>query len=333
VRGTRGELACAPRFLQACSIAYIVTYMKLDPLSLKLFVSVIEEGTIAAAAEREHIVASAVSKRISELEIALDTQLLQRSNKGIQATEAGMALLSLARGVLHDLDDVYLQMREYSNGTRGYVRVFSNISAITQFLPAELNRFLEKYPLIEVHLEEKISSVIAKAVAESKADIGIFTRGTHAQNVEILPYSEDELVVITPQYHPLARKKAVRFEETLDYNFVGLHAGGSMNLQLLNAASRVGKAMKLRIQVTSFDAQCLMVDAGMGIGILPRRSAQTFLKSLNIQAITLSEPWAKRELVICVRCYDSLSVAARFLVDHLRKPPSACGAPRLPTQC
>lgn len=301
--------------------------MKLDPLSLKLFVSVIEEGTIAAAAEREHIVASAVSKRISELEIALDTQLLQRSNKGIQPTEAGTALMSLARGILHELDDVYMQMKEYSSGTRGYVRVFANISAITQFLPSELNCFLEKHPQVEVHLEEKISSVIVKSVAESVADIGIFTLGTHARNVEIIPYSADELVLITPREHPLAKKESVTFSETLDFNFVGLHAGGSMNLELLNAASRAGKSMKLRMQVTSFDAQCLMVEAGLGIGILPRSSANSFLKSLNINAITLDESWARRELAICVRSYDSLSVAARFLVDHLRKPPEQARFP------
>ena len=293
--------------------------MRLDPLSLKLFVKVIEEGTIAAAAECEHMVASAVSKRISELEVALDTQLLQRSNKGIQPTDAGTALLGLARGVLRDLDDVYLQMREYSSGTRGYVRVFSNISAISQFLPAELNRFLEKYPLVEVRLEEKISSVITKSVAESVADIGIFTLGTQTQNVEIFPYGADELVLITPQYHPLATMESVTLNETLGFNFVGLHAGGSIHLQLLNAASQVGKALKLRMQVTSFDAQCLMVEAGLGVGILPRSSANSFANSLNVRIVSLNEPWAQREIGICVRSYDSLSVAARFLVDHLRK--------------
>src|SRR5690606_37001671 len=143
------------------------------------------------------------------------------------------------------------------------------------------------------------SASIVKAVAESKADIGIFTLGTHMQNVEVFPYSEDELLVIAPTDHPLASKKSVTFSEALDYNFVGLHAGGSMNLQLLNAASYAGKQMKLRMQVTSFDAQCLMVEAGMGIGILPRRSAQTFLYALKIRAVTLAEQWAHRELAIC----------------------------------
>ena len=99
--------------------------MKLDPTSLRLFVSVVEERTIAGAAAREHIAASAVSRRISELEAVLKTELLDRSNKGIRPTAAGVALLNLARGVLHDLDEIQAQMRGYSSGTRGHVRMFA----------------------------------------------------------------------------------------------------------------------------------------------------------------------------------------------------------------
>jgi DNA-binding transcriptional LysR family regulator len=294
--------------------------MKLDPLSLRLFVRVVEEGTIAGAAEREHIAASAVSKRISEVETILNANLIQRSNKGILPTEAGIALLGLARSVLHGLDDIYSQMRDYSSGTRGYVRVYANISSITQFLPSELNRFLSKYPLVEVHLEEKISSTITKSVAESVVDIGIFTLGTHAGDIETFPCGADELVLITPKDHPLANKQSITFSETLDFEYVGLHAGGSMNVLLANAASRSNRTMKIRVQVTSFDALCLMVEAGLGIGILPRISAQLFVKALNINVLTLRETWAKRELVIGVRSYQALPAAARCLVDHLRKP-------------
>src|SRR5450830_1550436 len=104
--------------------------MRLDPISLKLFISVLEEGTIAAAAEREHIAAAAVSKRMSEIEAQLGTQLLVRTNKGISATAAGLALSTMARRVLHELDEISVQMQEYASGVRGHVRVFANISAI-----------------------------------------------------------------------------------------------------------------------------------------------------------------------------------------------------------
>jgi DNA-binding transcriptional LysR family regulator len=87
--------------------------MRPDPLSLRLFVAVIEHGTIAAAAARHHIAAAAVSKRISELEAQLNTQLLMRSNKGITPTAAGVALINMARPVLADLDNIVAQMHDF----------------------------------------------------------------------------------------------------------------------------------------------------------------------------------------------------------------------------
>ncbi len=294
--------------------------MKLDPVSLRLFVAVMEEGTIAEAAAREHIAASAVSKRMSELEQILHTELFERSNKGTVATAAAFALLNLARGVLNDLDDIFAQMSEYSSGTRGHVRVFANISAITQFLPEELKSFMGGYPLVQIHLQERISSVIAKAVADNAADIGILNAGSYGENVMQLPYHDDELVVIAPVGHALARKPSVTLRQVLDYDFVGAHPGSAMNNLLTKAAGDLGRTLRLRIQVSSYDALCLMVAAGLGIGVIPRKSAQLYLHSLKIRCVTLDEPWAARQLVVCVRSYEALSPVAKLLVDHIRAP-------------
>jgi DNA-binding transcriptional LysR family regulator len=291
--------------------------MKLDPTSLKLFVCVVEEGTIAAAAERSHIAAAAVSKRISELEAALRTQLLMRTNKGVEPTAAGIALLNRARRVLHELDETYFQMREYASGVRGQVRVFANISAITQFLPGEIKSFLDEHPQVQVDLEERTSPVITKAVAENVADVGIFTMIPHGQDLEILPYHSDELVVITPMDHPIADRSSVLLADALDFDFVGLHPGGAISLQLIKAASELNRTLKLRIQVTAYDALCLMVEAGLGIGVLPKHALKPYSQTLRIKAIPLGEPWAHRDLKICVRSFESLPVAAKLLVNHL----------------
>ena len=131
--------------------------MHLDPLSLKLFVAVVESGSIAGAAERHHIAAAAVSKRMSELEATLRTPLLERTNKGVDATPAGTALLAHAHRLLRDMDEIFVEMRDWSGGVRGQVRVCANISAITQFLPREIAGFLERYPQVQVRLQERIS--------------------------------------------------------------------------------------------------------------------------------------------------------------------------------
>ncbi len=292
--------------------------MKLDPVSLRLFVAVMEENTIAAAAAREHLAASAVSRRLADLEAALCVDLFIRSNKGTEPTAAAFALLNLARGVLNDLDGIATQMREYGAGVRGHVRVVANISAITQFLPAQLQGFMALHPQVDVRLQEQISSAIAHSVAENAADVGILNAGHYGERVTLLPYRTDELVLVVPTGHMLAQRQTVRLADALPFDFVGAHPGSAINNQLAQAASAAGLPLRLRIQVTSYDAMCLMVNAGLGVGVMPRGSAALYQGQLAVRPITLDEPWAHRQLALCVRSEESLSSVSRLLVDHLR---------------
>lgn len=293
--------------------------MKLDPVSLRLFVSVIEEGTIAAAARREHIAAAAVSKRLSELEALLDAQLLVRSNKGITPTAAGVSLLYLARSALNNLNDIVVQMRDYSHGLRGSVQVLANISAITQFMPALIRSFMDRYPLIDIALQERESLAITQAVAQNQADIGIFTRLPHGTDVEVYRFREDKLVLLVPENHPLAGRDSVRFEDALDEPFVALRSGTHLNFQLIKAANDVGRSLKIRMEVSNYDALGLMVQAGIGLGVMPLGSVGLY-NLANTCTVDLDEPWARRELSLCVRSREGLSSAARLFFDHLLAP-------------
>ena len=292
--------------------------MKLDPVSLRLFVAVMEENAIARAAAREHIAPSAASRRLAELEDVLRVELFARSNRGTEPTAAAYALLHLARGVLNDLDGIASQMRDYGNGVRGHVRVVANISAITQFLPGELQRFMARHPQVQVQLQEQISTDVARSVAENAADVGILNDGSYGERLTLLPYRSDELVLVVPTQHALARRKSVRLAEALAFDFVGMHPGSAVNTQLLRGAAEANLPLKLRMQVTGYDALYLMVAAGLGVGVMPRGSAALYKGSQPIRVVTLNEPWAHRQLVLCVRSEESLSSVARLLVDHLR---------------
>lgn len=302
--------------MAATQAARPVSHMKLDPVSLRLFVSVVEEGTIAAAAKREHIAAAAVSKRLSELEDLLDSRLLNRTNKGITPTDAGMSLLFMARSALNNLNDIVVQMRDYSNGTRGSVQVLANISAITQFLPGLLKSFMALYPLINVVIEEQQSLAITKAVAENRAEVGIFTRLPHGADIEVFPFRRDRLVLIVPAGHPLAARQSVRFSETLDHPYVALRSGTHLNFQLIKAANDVGRSLRIRLEVASYDALFLMVQAGIGMGIMPEGSAGIY--HLNgAKIIRIEDEWASRELSVCVRSRAGLSAAGELFLQHL----------------
>jgi DNA-binding transcriptional LysR family regulator len=291
--------------------------VKLDPLSLRLFVRVVEDGTIASVAAREHIASAAISRRLSELEDALGTQLLVRTNKGITPTAAGINLTIMARDVLDDLQNIVTRMQEYSAGHRGLVRLLVNISTVSTFIPPLVKSFLDQYPDVKLRLMERDSLSITEGVAENLADIGVFTSLPHSADLEVYPFRRDELKVLVRSDHPLAKRESVTFAEALDYEHVVLRTGTHLRLQMMTAAGQAGKSLRSKVEVASYDALCKMVECGVGIGVLPAGIAGIYTLP-DTRTLSLDEAWASRELSVCVRRLDALSPAARIFFDHLR---------------
>ena len=237
----------------------------IDPQTLHLFVAVIETGTIGAAAEREHMVASAVSKRLSDLEDSLKTSLLKRSNRSIEPTAAGTELLGLARSVLNDLDNIHGRLKDHALGARGLVRVFANISTITEFMPGNLRSFMARFPQVQVQLQEKISSAVQQGIASNAADVGLYAHGhSHVEDLISLPYRRDELVVVVPLDHPLAVCRQVGIAETLACDYVGLHTCSYINEQLLKAAQEAG--LSFSVPHTGHQLRCAQCHGRGGNG-------------------------------------------------------------------
>lgn len=235
-----------------------------------------------------------VSKRLSDLEYSVRTQLLERSNRGIEPTPAGLELLSLARSVLNELDNVVHRLREHSDGVRGVVRVFANLSAITEFMPGSLAAFMVRHPEVQVQLQQHVSSAVQQGVACNAADVGLYARGcadaAHLEGLVSLPYRRDELVLVVPVDHPLANAAEPRIAQALDHHFVGLDSDGQIHQELMRAAQEAGQPFRCRMQVTSYDALSLMVAAGMGIAVMPRFIAQRYQQLDRIRVLALREP-------------------------------------------
>lgn len=289
----------------------------MDPLSLRLFVRVVEEGRITAVAHSEHIAAAAVSKRLSEMEQSLNTVLLTRTNRGVVPTAAGVALLGLARRALRGLADIPLQMKDFNEGVKGDVRIFANISSLSQFLPQDLKRFTAQHPQVNIHLEENVSTRTLRAVAENAADIGIFTVGDHSVPLEILNYRRDRLALLVPGGHELRDRASVRFVETLEHFYIGMRVDSALSVQMARAAAEADRPLRVRMNVASYDVLAMMVDAGLGLALMPEDLARQHAQRLDLGVIGLADSWAAREIKICVRRYADLSPAARLLVDHL----------------
>ncbi len=292
--------------------------MRFDLRDLELFAAVADAGSIARAAERSHTVASAVSKRISDLEESFGTTLIVRGAKGVELTAAGHALLVRARVLLHHATQLDDEMRRHASGARGYVKVFANISSIVEFLPGALASFAASHPDVHVHLEEHVSAAIAAAVANNSADFGIVSELPAIDGLRTEPFRNDELVIVLQPQHPLARRSSVSFTEAADQPFIGLHAGSSLHRLMTRAAADASTALNWRIHVTSFDAACAMVAAGLGVTVVPRAATTPYIRSLSLVSIPLNDPWARRQLFLCTRANAPLHPAANLLFEHLR---------------
>jgi DNA-binding transcriptional LysR family regulator len=142
--------------------------------------------------------------------------------------------------------------------------------------------------------------------------------GTPMGGLEWFDYKTDQLVAVVPRKHPLRGRSAV-FSALLDHDFVALESGTAITRLLIDQAALARKPLRARIHVHSFAALCKMIEAGLGIGVLPEGAARAFVASMQLRLIRLSDPWAQRRMYICVREYASLPAIARKLVDHLRQ--------------
>ncbi|MFC5698988.1 LysR family transcriptional regulator [Pseudomonas sp. GCM10022186] len=295
---------------------------RLDLVTLQLFVAVHEEGTLTRAAAREAIAMSAASKRLMELEGALGIALFSRQARGMSLTPAGETLLHHARRMLGNVEKIGLELGEHLQGMRGYVRMLANLSAIIQFLPEDLSTFTAHHELVKIDLEERPSDGVIRGVLDGAADFGICSGDSDTRELLSVLYRRDQLVVVMRADHPMATAGQVAFADVLDNDFVGLHSASSINMRTHEAARRAGRVLRLRIHVPSFDAVCRMVQANMGIGILPRQAFELFGGALGLKAVALSDDWAERELRLVARDEASLSPVSRLLFDQLRQ--AAC---------
>ena len=294
---------------------------RLDLFSLLLFSLVARSGSISKGAELALLAVGAASKRITDLEAAVGTALLERHSRGVTLTVAGQALQRHAQRILSDVDQLAADLSDYASGLVGVVRLWANTSAVTQFLPHELSTFVHANPGIRIELEEEDSSEVVLAVLDGRADLGIFADRTPALGLRVMNYREDRLVLVVPRRHALARRRAVRFEEAVEYDFVSLSKGTSLAQRLQAETELLGRRLKMRIQVRSFDAMCQMVAAGMGVAILPRDAIQPHVRSMNLRQIALQDVWASRRLLIGLRDTKAVPRHVRMLIDHLCTAP------------
>ena len=273
--------------------------MRFDLTDLRLFLAVVDAGSITHGAADIGLSLPAASERLREMEAIGEVSLLKRGRRGIVPTEAGEMLTHHARTILHQMARMRGDIGQYATGIRASVRIFANTAAIIEFLPERLAPWMAAHPLIDIDLKERESGEIARSIRGGFAEIAI-----------------DHLVVVATKEHPFAGNGQMRFADLLGDPFIGM-AGGALQDHIEDQASRLGTKLKIRVRLRSFESICQMAGAGAGVGIIPETAARRWQRSTSIAIIRLRDDWATRRLSLCIRDESDLTVPAKALFDHL----------------
>jgi DNA-binding transcriptional LysR family regulator len=291
--------------------------MRFDLTTLNLVLAIADTRSITRGAERESLALAAASKRLSDLETRLGVSLFERRARGVEPTAAGRALLRHIRVLHSSLHALESEVAEFSRGIKGHLRVAANASAIAEHLPADLAAFAKANPGIRISLQELTSVDVQGALAEGLADVGIFVAPVRESGLDCRTYRDSLLAILVPRGHALARRAAHGFDALLDHDIVGLHAGAAAHEQMRERALALGRTLDARMQVHGFDAIAQLVEAGLGVAVLPAVVAERFAKVFRVQPLKLDEDWARRSHLLAVRRQEVLPPSLQRFVAAL----------------
>ena len=288
--------------------------MHFDLVDLRLFIQIAESPSMTQGARKAFMSPAAASARIKSLEESLASRLLYRDSRGVELTPAGKLFLHHARVIMRQVDYMKNEFTEYGAEASGHIKIFANTTAATEFLPEILAGFLAERPGVTVDLQERLSRDIVRGVMDGSTDLGIIAGPIKADGLQVIHFSTDQLILVTPLDHPLATRKKVKLTETLAYPHIGLHEGTTLLRFLNEQVALSGQTLNMRIKVYSFEAMCRMVEAGVGLAILPESSARRHQQTMGLQIVELDEPWRVRERSILVRDLEALPAVIRALI-------------------
>jgi molybdate transport repressor ModE-like protein len=295
--------------------------VRFDLNDLQLLIHIVETGSITAGARRCQLSLASASARVHGMETTLGVPIFERGRRGVQPTPAGLSAVHHARLVLQQIDRMHGELGEHAQGLRGQLKLLSNTAALTEYLPEVLSAFLTSHPTVDLDIEERPSQDITRALMQARADIGVVAHWADTAGLETFPFRIDRLVIVAPAQHPIVtrgRSGGVPFAESFGYDFVGLADGSALQEHLAAQAERAGKKLKYRVRLRSFDAVCRMVEQNVGISVMPQVAVERCSKSMKIKCVQLTDPWASRQLRLCVRRFDDLSQHGKRLISMLR---------------
>lgn len=291
--------------------------MRLDFFDLRLFLNIVDTGSLTKGAERSAISLQAASERIKKLEQQYQVSLFSRHSGGVKMTFAGQVFAEHAQALLQQGQQLSQAMAGFSEGLNSNISLWCNSSAQSEYLPLLLPQYLVNNPNIQIDLKEAESKDIIAALASGTAKLGLISSFFPAPQLQTLEFSDDPLVLICPEQHDLAANQALTLADCLSYPFVGLMQYHSLQQSIETQARLLNCEIQYRLRLPNFAAIAQVVANGVGIAIMPKRAAQRLAELYAFQQIQLTGDWANRKLLLAAKNFDELSTAYQHFSQFL----------------
>lgn len=296
--------------------------LRLEVVDLETFDAVARLGSFSAAARYLNITQPSVSSRIQRLETSLGAKLLIRTTRRVEMTRQGTLLRTEAERALAGLRDLVDRIRLDAVAARKRVIVAATQMVAATMLPDVLRRHRERFPDVDVQLRDLRYNDAVQALASGDADLAVLHMDGNDRRFKAQPLRDEPIVLVVQPNHPLARKGRVTLDEMAAYPLMMLERYDGIKARI--AAEVAGHGLTLKPALSAGNLITLMglLNAGMGILLLPRVMAQHSLQAgnlmLEIEGIALRRPYS------LVRRRDAKStLAIRRFCQHLRQELSA----------
>jgi LysR family transcriptional regulator for metE and metH len=261
---------------------------------LRLIAGISDAGSMTKAAERLHLTQSALSHQLRDIEARVDTPFFVRLGRRMVLTAAGRRVLETARRVIADIERAEEDVRRLAGNTDGVIRVCTQCYTGYHWLGPLLTTFQRKHPRVTVHVAADATDRPVEALLDGRIDLAILIDPAPDRRVRLRTLFNDEMVAIVAKGHPLARRRWVSPEE-LAAEHVLVYSSVPEESFLFQ---RVLGPLGLRPAKVSFimltEAMIELARAGMGIGILPRWSAQRAIGSGAVVALSITKKGLRR---------------------------------------
>jgi len=259
---------------------------------LKVFYTVARLLSFTKAAEALHMTQPAVTFQVRQLEEYFDTRLFDRTHNRVTLTDVGLVVYEVAERIFEHYDEMERRVREMTGERGGSLNIGASMTIAENMLPALLGQFRKKHPELNVRLKVGNTEAVVSMVEHNVIDLAIVEGSITNKNLLVEVCRSDELVVIMPPDHPLAKHKSLSVDQLMPYQFICREEGSGTREAILNYLAEQGypDGWSVCMELGSPEAIKGAVEAGMGLSVMSKTGISKELKLDMLTCLPLDPP-------------------------------------------